>query len=216
MLQTYEVGPRSGATASVVWMHGLGASNRDFGDIVHMLGLPDVRFVFPQAPDAPVTINGGFVMPSWYDIRSMERGAGRESAADVYRSAVAITQVLGAEVARGIPSERVVLAGFSQGGAMALHVGMRHPHRLAGIMVLSAYLLVADRLGAERDPANAATPLLSCHGRRDEMVPHAWGRAAFDAVSEGRPARWHDFDMGHEMNGPEVLAIRSWLRACLG
>ena len=217
LLPCVEVEPRVPVTASVVWLHGLGASGDDFPPIVPHLRLPHVRFVFPHAPARPVTINGGYVMPSWYDIRSLDFHArDREDIAQIRASAVAIEALLAREVARGVPPERTVLAGFSQGGALALYVAHRHASRLAGAMVLSAYLLAPDAL-AEGSPANADTPLLFQHGRHDDVVPDFAGRAAYDAFARpGRDVLRKTYTMGHEVCPQQIADIGAWLRARIG
>ena len=200
-------------------MHGLGADGHDFVPIVGMLGLPHVRFVFPNAPMMPVTINGGFVMRAWYDIKTLDRGPDREPAADVRASAVHIEAVLAREVQRGVPPSRTVLAGFSQGAAMALHVGPRHAEALAGVMVLSGYQLLPNTYAAERTEANRATPMLFCHGEHDEVLPLALGREAFDfMVGEQTTSdmQWHHFPVGHTVSEPEIDVIGEWLRQRLG
>ena len=200
------------AAGTIIWLHGLGANGHDFEPIVPHLGLSGVRFVFPHAPARPVTINGGFVMPAWYDILAMGTPGG-ENGDDVRESAARIEDLIAREAARGVASERIVLAGFSQGGAMALFAGLRHRRPLRGIMVLSGYEVLArarDEVGA----ANRETPLLFCHGTHDPMVDVARARAAFAACREGRPdAQWHEFPMGHEVSPAEIAVIREWLGA---
>lgn len=215
LLPCVEIEPRVPATASVVWLHGLGASGDDFVPIVPMLGLPHVRFVFPQAPDQRVTINGGYVMPSWYDIKSLGfRGQEREDLAQLAASSAAVEALIAREVRRGVPSSRVVLAGFSQGGAVALHVGHRAGLELAGIMALSTYLVHGD---AERVRGLVETPLLCLHGRHDDVVPFEQGRAAFEACAHpGRAAEWRDYPMGHELCDAEIGDIARWLHARIG
>jgi phospholipase/carboxylesterase len=215
LLPCVEVEARGPASASVVWMHGLGADGHDFESLVPHLRLPHVRFVFPNAPAIPVTINGGFVMPAWYDIRSLDLQPGtstREDPAQVRRSAAAIAAIVDREIVRGVPADRIVLAGFSQGGAMALHVAPRFPHTLAGFMVLSAYELLRGTLADEQHEANRTTPALFCHGSRDPMVPMFAGQAACESVrAPGRDVRWYDFPIGHEVSLPEIQTIASWL-----
>jgi phospholipase/carboxylesterase len=213
VLPTVEVEPRSAAAGAIVWLHGLGASGHDFEPIVPMLGLPHVRFVFPHAPARGVTINGGLLMPAWYDIRVLS-AVGGEDEEDVRESAAMVEALLAREEARGVPPERIVLAGFSQGGAMALFTGTRFPRRLGGIMVLSGYEVLAHTREAEASPANRETPLLACHGTYDPMVALTRGRAAYDAWAVGRPAaEWHEFPMGHEVVPAEIAVIRDWLAA---
>lgn len=213
-LECIEKGPADAETA-VLWLHGLGASGDDFVPLVPHLGLPRTRFIFPHAPVRPVTINMGYRMRAWYDITTLERSATREPEADIRASAEMVEALLEREAERGRPAHKVVLAGFSQGGAMALHVGIRHAHGLAGIMVLSAYALLTQTLGAEAHPANAQTPMLFCHGTHDPLVGRDRGREAYDLVSEGRPARWEEYPMEHEVCPAEVATIKSWLHARL-
>lgn len=215
MLDCLEHTPGEGATSTVIWMHGLGASGEDFVPLVPHLGLRGTRFVFPHAPVRPVTVNGGMEMRAWYDILSMERGPDREPEADVREAHAQVEALVARENERGVPTGNIVLAGFSQGAAMALFTGLRHPQRFAGLMVLSGYLIVEDTLEAERHEANAATPLLMMHGTRDEVVPCALGEHAFGRVRDGREAVWHDYPMGHELCGPQLRDIRSWMHAIL-
>lgn len=212
MLSTVEVRPTGPASGSVIWLHGLGASGDDFEPVVPHLGLPDIAFVFPEAPQRPVTVNGGYVMPSWYDILSLSWDGTRESADDVLESAAAIREIIARENERGIPTNRIVLAGFSQGAALALYTSLRLPESLAGILILSGYLLQGETLAAEAHPANAATPMLHNHGRYDEVVPLFAGRMAYDRVNHGRDARWAEYPMGHEVSLPQIRDIGVWLR----
>lgn len=219
LLPCVEIAPRGGApaTASVVWLHGLGASGHDFEPLVPYLGLPHVRFVFPHAPERPVTINGRYVMPSWYDIRHLDFVApDREDEADIHASSAAVAALIAREEARGVPADRVVLAGFSQGGAIALHLGHRYPRTLAGILALSTYLVRPDAL-AEGAPANAATPVFFGHGRFDDVVPLFAGRRAYEAyATPGRDARWAEYAMGHEVCPEEIADVGAWLRGRIG
>jgi phospholipase/carboxylesterase len=210
LLPCVEIEPRGAARGSVVWMHGLGASGHDFEDLVPMLELPGVRFVFPHAPQHAVTINAGLIMPAWYDITLMS-STGGENPRHVRQSAGMIRALIEREQQRGVPAERIVIAGFSQGGAMALYVGLRYPLTLGGIMVLSGYEVLADTREPEASPANRATPLLFCHGISDPMVYLRTARDAYDALKEGRPAEWHEFPMAHQVCLEEVAVIRTWL-----
>ena len=215
LLPCVEVGPRSQAEGAVVWLHGLGADGHDFVPIVPYLGLPDVRFVFPHAPSRPVTINGGMVMPAWYDITALAR-AGGEDESQVREASAQVGAILAREVERGVPASRIVLAGFSQGAALALHAGTRYPDRLAGILVLSGYEVRARSREGEASPANRATPILFCHGTRDPTVPVAGGRLAYDAhASPQREAAWREFPMAHEVSEEEIAVVRDWLHARL-
>ncbi len=217
LLPCVEVGPQgTAAKSAVVWMHGLGASGHDFEPVVPMLGCPDTRFVFPHAPARAVTINMGFVMPSWYDIRSLEPGPDRESAKEIGESAAMIEALIAREYARGITPDKLILAGFSQGGAMALHVGLRHKQTLAGIMVLSAYALLEDTIGAESKPANANTPFFFGHGTHDDVVAIDRGRHAHELVQhDARESEFRSYPMAHQVCPEQIADIGAWLRALL-
>jgi phospholipase/carboxylesterase len=207
-----EVEARGEPRGSVVWLHGLGADGHDFEPIVPLLSLPMVRFVFPNAPARPVTINGGMVMPAWYDIVSLGGSGPGERAADIRASARLIEAVLEREEKRGVPSSRIVLAGFSQGAAMALYVGARFPRPLLGIMALSGYEPLTETRQAEAGEANRATPMLFCHGTDDPLVAIQRGRRAYETnAGAGRKAEWHEFPMGHEVSPAEIVVIRDWL-----
>jgi phospholipase/carboxylesterase len=205
--------PGGEVTGAVIWLHGLGADGSDFVPLVPHIGLPSTRFVFPNAPHAPVTINSGMVMPSWYDIRSLDHDrTDREDPAGVRASAELVRALIAREVDRGVPESRIVLAGFSQGGALALFTGLRHPAALAGIVCLSGYLVLDDTLDAEVTAAGRSAAVLFCHGTRDDVVPVAGGREAHRRVAAlGASAAWHDFPMGHEVNAEEVRVIRRFL-----
>lgn len=217
LLPCVEVGPQGAdARSAVVWMHGLGASGYDFEPIAPMLGCPKTRFVFPHAPARPVTINMGFVMPSWYDIVSLEPGPKRESATQIDESAAMIEALIAREYERGITPDKLVVAGFSQGGAMALHVGLRHAQTLAGVMVLSAYALVEDRIEAEASPANRCTPFFFGHGNHDDVVAIERGRHARKLVDHPeRRTEFRAYPMAHEVCPQEINDIATWLRARL-
>ncbi len=217
LLPAVELEPATTAGATVIWLHGLGADGHDFEPIVPELGLPEghgVRFVFPHAPKIPVTLNGGFVMPAWYDIQSLDvRG---QDEAGIRRSSAAIEELIARELERGIASERIVLAGFSQGGAIALFTGLRHPRRLAGIMALSTYLVAPDALESELAEANRTTPIFQAHGTLDPMVPHRLGTASRDwLVDRGWAVEFHDYPMAHQVCLEEIEAIGAWLRQVL-
>lgn len=225
LLPRVEIDPResesegSAQPSTVIWLHGLGANGHDFVPLVPELHLPATRFVFPHAPEMPVTLNGGWVMPSWYDIKTLEEGADREDPEDVARASQWVRDLIDHERQRGVPSQRIVLAGFSQGGAMALHVGLRYPEPLAGIMALSTYLLQPSALSAEGSSANRATPILFCHGTQDPVVPISRGQRAAEAVRQWAPeapVRWESFAMEHAVCPQEVEVIRQWLHERLG
>lgn len=206
-------------TAAVIWLHGLGADGRDFAAIVPELDLgacPPIRFVFPHAPSLPVTLNGGYVMPAWYDIYGPDL-LQRQDAAGIAKSAHAIAALIEHEIARGIPAERIVLAGFSQGCAMALHTGLRFPKRLAGIMALSGYLPLADTLATERATANQHTPIFMAHGSQDPVVIPARGEASRDLLTQlGYPVQWHSYPMPHSVHPREIADISVFLTTVLG
>jgi phospholipase/carboxylesterase len=211
LLPCVEIEPREPIRGSVVWLHGLGASGHDFEDIVPMLERPDLRFVFPHAPQRAVTINMGLIMPAWYDIERLD-AQGHANPRHVQESCELVTALLDREVERGVPSDRIVLAGFSQGGAIALHLGTRHPHTLRGILVLSAYELFPEAREAEQTPANVSTPMLFCHGAYDPLIALERGRAAYDTHANGiRLVGWHEYPMAHAMCMEEVGDVRGWL-----
>jgi phospholipase/carboxylesterase len=218
LLACLELEPDGPSDGSVVWMHGLGADGHDFEPIVPMLrqgSVATVRFVFPHAPSMPVTINGGFVMPAWYDIVSLEHTENRENESHIVESAQRIVALVDRERERGIPAERIVIAGFSQGAAMALHVGLQYPAALAGIMALSGYFVLPSKLEAQRHDANRGTPMLFCHGTQDPLVPVGLGRAAYEtakATSTSGDVQWHDFPIGHEVSLDEIVIVAAWLR----
>lgn len=217
LLDCLEVGPvQQPATSSVIWMHGLGADAHDFEPVPPHLHLPNTRFVFPNAPKRPVTINAGYVMPAWYDILTMDRVPWREKAEHIREMQVAIEALVEREVERGVPRDKIVLAGFSQGAAMALFTGLRHEHRLAGLMILSGYLILEDTLKDEVHAANAATPIFFGHGTQDDVVPIERGKTALAAVKEGRVTTWKDYPIPHSVSMPEIADLRVWLHGILG
>jgi phospholipase/carboxylesterase len=205
--------------ASIIWLHGLGADGHDFEPIVPELQLPatlPVRFVFPHAPMRPVTINGGMVMRAWYDVVDAG-GARREVEPGVRESQRRIEALIERERSRGTPAGAVVLAGFSQGGAMALHVGLRYPERLAGILALSCFLPLADTLAAEASAAHRETPVFMAHGTHDPLIPLARGVQARDLVAAlGYRVSWHQYPMPHAVCAEEIADIARWLRDTLG
>jgi phospholipase/carboxylesterase len=217
LLETVEIESAPAPTAAIVWMHGLGADGHDFAPIVPELRLPaPVRFVFPHAPRRAVTINQGMVMRAWFDIRG-GGGERREDAEGVRASQAQIEALIARENARGIPADRLVLAGFSQGGAMALHTGLRRPERLAGILALSCSLPLADDLGREAAAANRDVPIFMAHGTYDDLIPLARARAAHDVlVRLGFTVEWHEYPMSHSVCAEEIADISAWLSTVLG
>lgn len=220
LLSCFEIEPTAAPQlGSVIWMHGLGATSQDFVPVVPYLHLPEVRFIFPQAPQSPVTLNGGMVMPSWYDIRTLSETPNRESEEDIRKTALNIEALIEREKQRGVPANKIIIAGFSQGGAIAMHVALRHKEMLAGIMALSTYMVLPETMEQEAAPANALTPLLTCHGSLDEVVLPARGRKSFEQVANWvpeRPAEWHDYPMGHEICLEEIKVIARWMWQCFG
>ena len=202
--------------AAVIWLHGLGADGNDFAPIVPELELKGaaVRFVFPHAPQRPVTINMGMRMPAWYDILQM--GGGREDDAGIRESQSRIEDLIAREVQRGITPRRIVLAGFSQGGAIVLHTGLRHAQRLAGILALSTYLPLADTVEKERHNANRDLPVFVAHGTHDPMIALARAertRGQLEAL--GNPVKYATYPMEHSVCPQEIADIGAWLGAVI-
>jgi len=217
LLEAIEIETAPSPSRAVIWLHGLGADGHDFVDVVPALGLRDtpLRFVFPHAPMMAVTINHGMVMRAWYDVRG-DAGVRREDEPGVRASQARIEALIAREKARGVAAERLVLAGFSQGGAMALHTGLRHPERLAGVMALSCFLPLADRVAAEASAANRDVPIFMAHGTHDPLIPLARAVQARDTlVSLGYRVEWHQYPMPHSVCDAEVLDIADWLRRIL-
>jgi phospholipase/carboxylesterase len=217
-LPCVEVEPRGAARAAVIWLHGLGADGHDFEPIVPHLGLDPalgVRFVFPHAPRMPVSINMGLVMPAWYDIRDLSPKA-RHDEAGIRRAANEVEKLIARENARGLPCERIVLAGFSQGGAIAMHVALRSPEKLAGLAALSSYLVLADELERERSDANLALPIFIAHGTYDPMVPYDRGVASCEKLRAlGYRVDFRSYPMQHEVCLEEIQAVGEFLAAAL-
>ena len=214
-LDFLEVAPPVEADATVIWLHGLGDSGHGFAPIVPELKLSNthsIRFIFPHAPMRNVTINNGLAMPAWYDIRSMELDK-RADPNGVAESAQQVVELIEAEISRGIRPERIILAGFSQGGVIALHLGPRLPYQLAGIMGLSTYMSEPEKLVAEKTSANQHTPILMCHGRADEVVPFNFGQQAkMWLETAGFAVEWHDFMMQHNVCMEEIQVISTWIQ----
>lgn len=199
---------------SVLWLHGLGASGDDFVPVAQELRLPQaVRHIFPQAPQRPVSINGGFVMPAWYDIRSSDIGA-EQDAEGILASRRALDRLIGDEIARGTVASAIFVAGFSQGGAIALDCGLRRPEALGGILALSTYLPLADRVPHEATKAGLATPIFMAHGRQDPVVPYGLGKQSADWLQQlGCTLSWHEYAMPHSVSMEEMRDIERWLSA---
>lgn len=219
MLETVVIEPRQDHKASVIWLHGLGADGNDFVPIVPELKLDDalgVRFIFPHAPVRPVTLNNGMAMRAWYDIIGLDRN-GPEDAEGIEASRSEVQALVKAEQDSGIAANRIVLAGFSQGGAIALHTGLRHAQTLAGIMGLSTYLPLRNSLAEQASTANKDTPIFMAHGSMDPMLPQQLGELSRDALqAQGYAVAWHSYPMQHQVCLEEIRDIGAWLTQQLG
>ncbi|APE00493.1 carboxylesterase [Alteromonas mediterranea] len=218
LLPCVEINPSTAPDACVIWLHGLGDSGHGFAPIVPELKLPDsmaVKFLFPHAPERPITINGGMRMRAWYDIKSLDF----ESRADlegVKESAEQVEQLIKAQIESGIKAERIVLAGFSQGGVIALHLAPRFSQKLAGVMALSTYMCEPALLSSEALDVNRETPIMMAHGEQDEVVPVFMGNAAFKTLYEcGFKATWQTYTMQHNVCMQELNDISAWLQKLL-
>lgn len=211
--------PPTPADASVIWLHGLGADGHDFEPIVPQLGAgitERTRFVFPHAPMRPVTINGGYVMRAWYDVLDTDITR-RADAEGVQDSEEILRAYINAEIASGVPSERIVVAGFSQGGAIALHGSLRYPQRLAGVLGLSCYLPLPSEIAEGLAPANAATPIFMAHGAEDPVIPVTAGKQSCDHLKElDCDVEWHTYPIPHSVCLEEIEDIGRWLLRVLG
>jgi phospholipase/carboxylesterase len=216
MLETIDRTTAPNPTWSIVWLHGLGADGNDFVPLVPELlrpRWPALRFVFPHAPVRPVTLNGGMRMRAWYDIRDLELDS-RADEAGVRESIAQVEELIARENERGIPSERIVLAGFSQGGAIALATMLRREAALGGVLALSTYLPLGNATAADATAAGRRTPVFMAHGTEDPVVRFAWGSASRDALQAlGVPVEWHTYPMQHSVCAEEVRAIGDWLSA---
>jgi phospholipase/carboxylesterase len=216
LLECIEIETAPAPTAAVIWLHGLGADGNDFVPIVPEIDLSDmaIRFVFPHAPRQAVTINNGMVMRAWYDIT--DAAIRREDESGVRASQQRIDDLIAREQKRGIPASKVVLAGFSQGGAIALHTGLRCASKLAGVMALSCYLPLADKLGAEASEANRHVSIFMGHGLSDPIVAHNRAVESREILRKsGYRIEWHDYRMPHSVCAEEVADISAWLRKVL-
>ncbi len=214
-LETIELEIGENPHAAVIWLHGLGANGHDFVPIVQQLKLPadlSIRFIFPHAPVRPITINQGLEMPGWYDISNMSI-VGKEDVDGMLESSQAIHQLCEQQEEQGIDSTRIIVAGFSQGGAIALHCGLDYPRPLAGIMALSTYLPRCAVLGAT---ANHAVPLFMAHGLQDDVVALSYGKSSCDRLqTAGYTVSWHEYPMPHSVCMKEIEDIQNWLLLCL-
>lgn len=214
-LETIEIGPET-ATATVIWMHGLGADGHDFEPIVPELRLgPDVRFIFPHASRRPVTINGGFVMRAWYDI--LELGGKRQDEGGLRESSAQIEALIENENKRGVPTNRIILAGFSQGGAMTYFTGLRYKEAFAGLVILSGYLPLEEIVAAERNATNLDVPMFIGHGSVDPMVPVQLGKMSCNRVQEwSAHPEWNAYPIPHSVSPQEIADIAAFMQRVLG
>jgi len=210
-LTAIEINPDTEPQASVIWLHGLGADGYDFVDIVPQLNLPKelaVRFVFPHAPIRPVTLNGGYQMRAWFDIYGLDAGSPQDEIG-IKQTQQLIDQLINKELALGIASKKIVLAGFSQGGAMALQCGLNFPQNLAGILVLSSFLMLTDKL----EKINKSSPIFMAHGEYDDVVPIKWGEFSRDKLNNlGCKVQWTSYPMAHQLCDQEIVDIARWLQ----
>lgn len=218
-LEYLEVNPDGDPDAAIVWLHGLGADGHDFYPIVPELGLPSshrIRFVFPHAPTRPITINQGMSMRAWYDIKEFGL-APRQDEEGIRDSEKLIFSLIKKERARGISASRIILAGFSQGGAMALHCGLRCSPALAGIMALSSYLLLPDQTKEEAGRKALGLPIFMAHGTHDPVVPHAYGKLSCEILEQlgASNISWHSYPIAHSVNDEEIRAIGTWIQKVL-
>ncbi len=218
LLPYVEQSPSSTPNACVIWLHGLGDSGHGFAPIVPELKLPDtmaVKFIFPHAPERPVTINGGMRMRAWYDIKSLDFNS-RADLTGVLESASQVEALIQEQVDKGIPTNRIVLAGFSQGGVIALHLAPRFTHKLAGVMALSTYMCEPNLLAQEATDTNRDIPIMMAHGDQDEVVPIFMGNAAYKTLTEnGFNATWQTYTMQHNVCMQELNDISAWLQKVL-
>ena len=214
-LQTIEIETAASPKFAVIWLHGLGADGNDFVPVVPELRLnhaPAVRFIFPNAPVIPVTINGGYRMPAWYDIKSLSSTSRVVDEAGITLTCQRVSALIARENTRGIPTSHIFLAGFSQGGAIAYTLGLTHPEKLAGIIALSTYIPSVDMIKAELSPANTSTPIFAGHGRSDDVVQISMGEHARDAAEAlGNTVLWHTYPMAHSVCLDEINHIGEWL-----
>ncbi|MBV1919731.1 MAG: carboxylesterase [Pseudomonadales bacterium] len=211
-LSTVEVNPSTTASAAVIWLHGFGADGHDFESIIPQLNLPaslPIRFIFPHAPKRNITTMGGNSMRAWFDI-DMAQGIDTDG---IKKSTFQIKDLIQQEIDNGIPAERIVLAGFSQGGAIALNTALLYRKPLAGILALSTFLPVAEEFGTKKTRGNTAIPILVCHGNQDEVLPLAMGKAAFDTLkSHNYAVEWQEYDMAHGVCPQQIQDISAWFQ----
>ena len=210
-LETLEISTSSSVNASIIWLHGLGADGHDFADAVEALQLPNVRFILPHAPHRPVTINGGYVMRAWYDLFGLEINSPQDESG-IRETQVLIDSLIAQEQQRGIVAERIILAGFSQGGAIALHTALRYPQRLAGVLALSTYLPLKPLLAAEKHAANRDLPIFMAHGTFDNVISLEVCEVSVKLLQQqGYPVSWHEYPMAHSVCAEDLADIRDFV-----
>lgn len=215
LLDSLEISNTKTPDSTVIWLHGLGADGHDFEPVVQELNLPATRFILPHAPVRPITINNGYSMPSWYDLYGLEAGSLQDEPG-IRETQSRIVALIENEVTRGIAPQRIVLAGFSQGGAMALHTALRYPHRLAGVIGLSTYLPLKSSLAKEAHDANRDLPVLIAHGTFDNVIALDSGKASADYLrQQGYAVTWHEYPMAHSVCMQEIADIRDFLQSVL-
>lgn len=204
----------SNPTHAIIWLHGLGATADDFVSVIPYLELsqsPSIRFVFPQAPDRPITVNGGYVMPGWYDIKGADI-ADKEDLPGMTESQNTLEGLIAEQVSKGVPSENIILAGFSQGGAVAYYTGIRSSHKIAGILALSTYLPFLSTTGVEHSSVNVESPIMAMHGKNDPVVPLLTGKASIDGlVALGYQVEWKEYPMEHTVIAEQLTDIGAWI-----
>lgn len=201
--------------ASVIWLHGLGADGHDFEPIVQKLNMPNVRFILPHAPEMAVTRNSGYIMPAWYDLYGVT-GSSKEDEDGIKNSQHYVNSLIQKELNRGIAAERIVIAGFSQGGAIALYSALRYPKKLGGVLALSTYLPVKAKLAVEANPANAATPIFMAHGVFDDVITLDMCKISLQMLQNNLySVSWHEYNMAHSVCMEEISDIPGFLKQCL-
>ncbi|MDP8566672.1 alpha/beta hydrolase [Methylophilus aquaticus] len=215
MLNNITINNKSNESAAIIWMHGLGADGHDFEPVVHMLNLPHIRFILPHAPYRPVTLNNGYEMRAWYDIFGLQPES-QQDETGIRAMASEIEAMIAAELVRGIPAHRILLAGFSQGGAIALHTAVRYPETLAGVLALSTYLPLRTQLATEKHPANKHMPIWMAHGLVDSVITIQTALIARDSLLEaGFNVIWQEYEMPHSVCAQEIDDIRKFLSSVL-
>jgi phospholipase/carboxylesterase len=201
--------------ASVIWLHGLGSDGHDFEPVVQKLNIPNVRFILPHAPEMAVTRNSGYIMPAWYDLYGVT-GSSKEDEDGIKNSQHYVNSLIQKELDRGIAAERIVIAGFSQGGAIALYTALRYPKKLGGVMALSTYLPVKAKLATEANPANAATPIFMAHGVFDDVITLDMCKISLQTLQSNHySVSWHEYNMAHSVCMEEISDIHGFLKQCL-